>query len=365
MLAEGYSRRQLIRRSSFALLAGLALLLLVISALPAIETNLWWVRLADFPRLQVALALLVLAILLVFYRRSFPASTTVLLGLCATALAYHIYVLWPYAPVASELSRAECPPGSDFSVLVANVKFRNDPNGKLIELVREVEPDVFLALETSPKWNRALTPLTEILPHTIARVSESAYSIHLFSRLPLLSPDIHYFGGQDTPQVVTGIKLDSGKTIRFFGVHPQPPMINQSTLGRDAVLFDAAFMAAESPQPALVAGDFNAVPWESAIVTLREIGHLQDPRRGYGYVPTFSATSWWMSWPLDQIFHQPGFAIASLKRLPDFGSDHYPLLGELCWIGGVAGKTAPELEPEEIEEARQTLKKARAAADGS
>lgn len=283
-----------------------------------------------------------------------------MLALMAAALGYQAFMLLPYAPLGAELAAGDCPPGTDFSVMVANVQITNDPGGRLIEIVREVEPDVLLAMETTEKWDKALAPLAKTMPHTIAHVSDSAFSIHLFSRLPLESPEIRFLAGQETPQIVTGVRLGNDKIITLYGVHPRPPSPSQSALGRDAVLYEAAFMARDSSRPAVVAGDLNATPWESATSRMREIGSLEDPRRGYGYVPTFDANSWWMSWPLDQIFHQPGFVVLSLERLPYFGSDHFPFFGRFCWIGEPVGESPPGPDQEELRSARQTIDRATA-----
>ncbi|GGY65728.1 hypothetical protein GCM10007071_10620 [Marinobacter zhanjiangensis] len=247
------------------------------------------------------------------------------------------------------------------SVMIANVKMRSDPDGRLLDLVREVQPDLFLAMETNEKWNQALAPLEETMPHTVSHVSDSTFGIHLFSRLALESPEIRFLAGQDTPHVVTGVTLASGETVDFLGVHPRPPLPSQpgTTLGRDAVLYKAALLLRESERTGIVAGDFNATPWETAVKEMRQIGNLQEPRRGYGYLPTFNARSWWMSWPLDHIFHEAGFATLSLERLSAFGSDHYPFVGRLCRISGRGAMPAPQTERAIIREAEQAIEAAK------
>jgi len=165
----------------------------------------------------------------------------------------------------------------------------------------------------------------------------------------------------DTPQVVTGVTLASGETVDFLGVHPRPPLPSHSntTLGRDAVLYKAAFLLREREGTGIVAGDFNATPWETAVKRMRQIANLHEPRRGYGYVSTFNANSWWMSWPLDHVFHEPGFATLSLERLSSFGSDHYPFLGRFCRIRGRGEMPAPQSETELIREAEQVIEAAK------
>lgn len=347
-------------RIGFGIVAILAMLLVFLSFVSLIDTYAWWVRVTDFPRLQMIIALGVLAIPAIWYLGRFRRASAGLLVLMAAAIGYNAVILTPYVPAGGAVSVDVCPAGHEVSILVANVQVANDPEGELIEIVRRQSPDVFLALETDPTWDRALKPLGDWLPHTVSQVSKSAFSIHLFSRLPLVAPEIRFLAGQETPQVITGLRLESGKVLTLLGIHPRPPNPGESALGRDAVLYEAALIAAESDRPTLVAGDFNAVPWEAAVERMRSIGLLEDPRRSYGYIPTFDAKSWWMSWPLDQILHQPGFALLSLERLPYFGSDHYPILGRFCWFGEPVGAPPPEPEQEEVHRARKTIEKARA-----
>ncbi|MEQ8800995.1 MAG: endonuclease, partial [Haliea sp.] len=38
-----------------------------------------------------------------------------------------------------------------------------------------------------------------------------------------------------------------------------------------------------------------------------------------------------LRWPLDHLYHSDHFTVSELRRLPTFGSDHFPLLVELCY----------------------------------
>lgn len=345
----------------FGLVFLVVLILAMLSFVPLIDSNRWWIRLLDFPRLQGAVALLILALPVAFFFRYYRRMASLALVLIVAAISYHGYILFPYFNTGKSFPVAECPSGNAISVMIANVKMRNNPDRRLVEQVREVQPDLFLAMETNEKWNEALASLEEALPHTVSHVSDSGFGIHLFSRLPLVSPEIRFLAGQDTPQIITGVTLASGETVDFLGVHPRPPVPSQSstTLGRDAVLYKAALLLRESERTGIVAGDFNATPWESAVKRMRQIGTLREPRRGYSYLPTFNATSWWMSWPLDHIFHEAGFATLSLDQLPSFGSDHYPFVGRFCRISGNESAPATQADQEIIKEAEQLIEAAK------
>lgn len=326
-----------------AVLAAVAALLVVASFLPAIRTEWWAIRLLDFPRLQIGIALVVLGLLLAPFARRAPRANGLLVVGIVAAVAAHVVTLWPYRPVGAAVA-ADCPAEDSLSVMVANVLLGNRTAAPLLRMIDREKPDLLLAMETNAWWDEAFAPLKRTMPFGIQKITGSYYGIHLFSRLPLVDPEIRYLVDDRTPSIVTGVTMPNGDRVDFVGVHPKPPLPWQSALGRDAELYAAALLLRDRKEPGILAGDLNATPWEEAVERSRRVARLIDPRRGYGYVPTFSATSWVASWPLDHVFHQGGFATVSLKRLEAFGSDHYPYVVRLCRRRDVAGAPLPDLD---------------------
>jgi endonuclease/exonuclease/phosphatase (EEP) superfamily protein YafD len=104
-------------------------------------------------------------------------------------------------------------------------------------------------------------------------------------------------------------------------------MIEAGTFLREIESRQARHWVDEGPGPRLVAGDFN-LPMESAI--FREYwGDLTESfaRAGFGFGVT-RATDW-IRLRIDHILADPGWVVRSAKVLPDYGSDHYPLLTEV------------------------------------
>lgn len=345
------------RRLALGVLVALSIALLALTLLPVIESDRWFVRMADFPRLQLMLAMLVAIVaLLPFWRRAPLGVGLLLLGLGA-GVASHALTLWPYRP-AGKTAVAACPAESRLSVLVANVLMENRSAVALIETVRREQPDLLLALETDRWWADALAPLTDSMPSRIGEAGDEHFGMLLFSRLPLRDPALRRFAGQDVPAIVSGVTLRSGETIGFVGLHPRPPHPSQSSTGRDAQLYEAALAVRDSGRPSVLAGDLNATPWERSAARMQRIGRLIDPRRGYGFVPTYSEHSWWRAWPLDQVFHQPGFATISLERLAPIGSDHAPFIARLCRDRQASGEPPP-LRDGDLRKAREAIAAAR------
>jgi hypothetical protein len=90
------------------------------------------------------------------------------------------------------------------------------------------------------------------------------------------------------------------------------------------------------------------------------LGGLLDPRVGRGIYPTYDAQSRIMSWPLDQVLFQDELGLMRFARLPSIGSDHYPILAELCLDPDLAGRqSAPEIASGDRAEAETSIAAAR------
>lgn len=340
--------------------SALILILSTATFLPLIGTNAWYVRYLDYPRLQIGIALLIVLFLhlLVARRR---AGHLALAGLAVVALAWQGWQLHRYTRLVPPmvLTAVDCAPGSELSVLVANVLRGNDRTQPLLDLIAETSPDMVLAVETSAIWDRAFDTLSGTYPHRVSHVPEDArfFGMHVLSRLPLVEPEVLFTFDTVTPSIVAGVRLPSGEVLRFHGIHPRPPFwFAHGTALRDATLLEAGIGATESEAPSIVAGDLNAVPWEDVFRRMLRLGGLLDPRIGRGYFPTYSARSVLMSWPLDHVLMQDELTLVGFEVLPGINSDHYPVLARLCHDPDAASRqSAPEPRPGDLEEAREAF----------
>lgn len=347
----------------------LLVLLSIGSLLPLLETDAWWVRFLDFPRLQIAIALTAVLVLHVIAGGVWGKVSVAVVALSIAALGYHAYRLYPYAaplkPMA--LGVEACPSGSRIRVMVANVQKTNRRETALFRTIAATEPDILLVMETNEWWDEQLAALRETFPFRIQDIPAKApfFGMHLLSRYPLVRPEVKFYADADTPSIVAGVELPDGEVIRFIGSHPRPPQSHsQPTTLRDANLLAAAMESSASEQPTVLAGDFNAVPWERVSRRAMRIGGLLDPRAGRGLYPTYSTRSRVVSWPLDQVLYQDRFGLIEFRRLPDFGSDHYPVLADLCHLPHLASRqAAPAIEEGDLEETRTTIGAARALGD--
>lgn len=340
----------------------LGTLLILATLLPLVPSNEWWIRLFDFPRTQIAILLaIILATVLsarVWKTRGGPALTAALV-FCLVYQASRILpytALWPEeVPMA-----ASCAPGDRLRYMEANVLQSNREARALLALVRELRPDVLLLTETDQWWADQIRPLLIDLPFVVSVPQDNTYGMMLLSRRPLADPQVRYLFQPDVPSIRAGLKLGSGRQIELYAVHPRPPVPGHDTAERDAELVLVGREVRARRSPTIVAGDLNDVAWSDTTVLFQKVSGLLDPRVGRRLMPTFPADLPLLRWPLDYIFVSPGFRLLDMERLGDIGSDHLPILVELC-ASDLSRSTlpSPQIGSETRAEVRETLEEGR------
>jgi len=316
------------RRWTIALLVLLAVFAIAASALSAVESNEWWIRIWDFPRLQILVAIIVLSIALAAldWRRS-----RWLIACLGVAGAWETYRILPYTIfVTPEVAMLDAAADDRrcFSFVSLNVLQTNRDYDRTLRMLREVDADVLLLLETDTKWQAALEPVLAGYKHRLDRPLDNTYGLLFASRLPMVSGRIEDIAETDTPSVTAQLRLDRSFTL--MGLHPRPPHPGQDTEERDAEILIAARRAAKLAMPVIAIGDFNDVAWSDTSQTFKRIGGYLDPRVGRGTYATFPASMPWLAWPLDHVFITREFTFSDMKVLGEVGSDHRPIYARIC-----------------------------------
>lgn len=319
----------------FALFATLVALILIATLLPLSRATRWWIRDLDFPRLQLAiLAVGVLAAQCVFLDLGETGSQALLL-VTATCLGYQAWWIFPYTRIyPNEVKASIGGKGSDrIRIMTANVLTTNRNVDGLISLIRKHEPDVFVTLETDSWWQEGLDRLEGDYPFSMKCPLDNLYGMHVYSKLPLEDGATQFLVEDGIPSMHAMAVLPSGLKVRMHFLHPAPPSPTEhdESTERDAELLVVAKSVADLDTPVIVAGDLNDVAWSTTTRLFRKISGLLDPRIGRGMFNTFHSDYWFMRWPLDHLFHSRHFTLASIQRLPAFGSDHFPVLVELTY----------------------------------
>ena len=243
---------------------------------------------------------------------------------------YRIYPYTFFVPKVSLPTQSDDPERL-ISILSANVLMDNGNFDTLMECIEKWDPDVLLLTETNARWERALDPIETRYPFTIKKPLDNTYGILMYSRYELLGPNIKFLVEDDVPSIYSAIRMPSGESVDFYGLHPRPPRLNQDVHERDAELLIVGHTIERRQRPAIVAGDLNDVAWSHTTRLFRRLSGLLDPRIGRGFFNTFPTHLPFFRFPMDHIFHSTHFRLKSLEVLKSFGSDHYPIFAILSF----------------------------------
>ncbi|MGB7406216.1 MAG: endonuclease/exonuclease/phosphatase family protein [Pacificimonas sp.] len=329
-----------------------AAFLIAVTILPVMPVDAWWIRVLDFPRVQIVVLLSIVMALLAVSGRPRP---WLWIGLCALAFGYQLVRVVPYLAIyPKQATTAEsCPVGQSIRLLASNVLQTNRDYQRTVDIVRAEAPDVFIALEVDQPWTDALSDLDDLFAEQHLIPLDNLYGLNLYSRLPLSNVEERYVVEPDIPSIRADVRLESGAVIRLFAVHPRPPVPGKDSGARDAELVLTGREVAETDLPVIVAGDLNDVAWSDTTRLFQEVAQLLDPRVGRGYFPTFNAHYPLLRWPLDHVFFDDRFGVMDFERLPATGSDHFPILVTLCYAPSVmaAEQDEPRADADALEQA--------------
>lgn len=328
---------------------------LVATALPLLRQTAWWIRICDFPRLQIVVGLGVsLAAELALPVPPDSRASTVFKGALGVALLYQFSRIWPYTPLHRRQVHQAARPDSDeanhLSVLVTNVLMYNRDASRCLGHIRHQRPDIVLAVETDDWWLSQLEGIKADYPYTCLAPLPNTYGMLVFSRLPLVEPQMRYILDPEVPSFHGCVRMPNNVLVKMHFLHPKPPAPQESKTStkRDAELLIVGRLIEKHDGPTIVAGDLNDVAWSHTSELFRRLARLLDPRVGRGLLSTFHADYPLLRWPLDHVFHSAHFRLQSLKRLSSIGSDHFPIFIRLSYEP--AGWQEQEAELEQIDE---------------
>ena len=301
-----------------ATLLFLAGLLTVVNLLPLGARLSWLIDNTTHFRMQY-LAVTVVLLCLLALRRRWRACLVL-----AAAGAVSAAAIAPYLPLRAAPGVSETPV---IKVLTVNVSFRQFSTRRLLEIIREADPDVVVAQELTPYAEGVLAPLDTSFVHSFKMPAEGPYGIAIWSRL-----EFEYAGPfalARQPSIEARVRAPGG-TFTLFGVHLNAPTTPRRAAARNAELRALAARSAAVDGPLVVAGDFNLTPYSPFFGDWLAASGLTDTRRHRTPSVSWPALLPILGIPIDHVAVSPEFAILSHRRLPDFGSDHYGVLVELA-----------------------------------
>ena len=338
-------------------------LAIILTALPFLKLFAWWIRIGDFPRIQIAFSALATAVLMLAFVYPYTAGEIVFVGVLLLCVVYQVYCILPYMPFypkqVEPLKLSEA--NNVIKLLISNVLMDNDDTNRLKNLIKTVQPDIFLLAEVNKKWTDAMSEFEADYPFHIVYPLENTYGLALYSRIEFVEKDIKFIIEDDIPSFHTILKVPTGETFRLYCLHPRPPVPTENTrsLERDAELLLVGKIIEKLDEPTIVAGDLNDVAWSRTTTLFQKISNLLDPRIGRGLYNSFHADHWFLRFPLDHVFHSKHFRVAKIKRMPSIGSDHFPIFISLS-LEKTAELTQeePVANADEEREADETIREA-------
>ena len=340
-------------------------LMIAATVLPLVRAEHWVVRVFDFPRLQITVIFALIFAAYLWVREDPSLADNLFLGALSLCLAYQLWRMWPYTPLhPRQVKRAERKDDPrSLSLLISNVLETNRNAEKLCAVVRDRDPDVVLLVETDSLWEEQVRDIERARPHFLKQPQDNTYGMLLYSRLPLIDPQIRFLVQPDVPSIHTGLQLPSGDRVWLRGLHPRPPAPGESTRSteRDAELLIVAKEIQHEDRPGIVVGDLNDVAWSDTSSLFRKISGMLDPRVGRGFYSTFNANWPFIRFPLDHAFVSHHFRVAAFEVLPHVGSDHFPVFARLSLSPSPAdpNRPPPEPDPGEQQEAEEKISRAK------
>jgi len=331
--------------------------LVVISSLHYFPYQHWVFRSLEFAKIQLTCIQLIALLVLIYF---FSALTflSIILGLVLVSVFIHnLIILVPYTKLFPRESKALKSSGKPISFLAVNVYQYNDQYHLLINLIKELKPDILLTIESNKKWEKALEQVEHYFRNSKKIPQDNTYGMHFYTTLGTDSIKVNYFVADDLPTIEANLLTSKGKKFKFFGVHPPPPSPTEEETSkeRDGDILALGKKIQAIKDPCLVVGDFNNVAWSRSSKLFKKSTQLLDPRIGRGFISTFHAKYLFFRFPIDLVFHNNSIYIQSLRTEKHINSDHFPIYGEFVLNAeietqeSISEETNPE-EDQQIDE---------------
>ena len=333
---------------------------IITTLLPLSRSKVWWVRIWDFPRLQLCVLSLGALVAWIFGVQSLAWPQNLLTIALVAVVVFQGALVWRYTPLAPrEVQQSRSTdPLAQLSLVVSNVLQTNRQSDRVLSQIRAADPDVVLLCEVDDWWESRLDALATSHPYVVRHPLSNTYGMLLRSRLELSDAVVDFLVKPEHPSIQAKIVLRNGTRVWLNCVHPPPPVPGESdeSSERDSALLQVGRRVSEATGPVVVCGDLNDVAWSRSTRLFQKISGLLEPRKGRGFVSTFHARYPGFRVPIDHVFHSKHFRLVRMRRLKYVGSDHFPVHIVLSYEPeAVAEQEPPHPSITDKVEANQTL----------
>lgn len=328
-----------VKKAFYITLVSISIILIISSILSLFADSNWrYLKMLNYPRIQSFLTALIVMLILVFNIKKWRLFNLIVISGLVISLIINSYYLISYTTLVDEAVASSTDVSQDqksIGILLVNVKMKNRLVEPLLKQIRQVQPDLILAMEVDEWWEEKLEKLEDQYPYSQKTTNEVAYGMVLYSKFPFEKKEEMYLNNKNVPSFVSIIKINEKKIFKLHSVHPVPPTHFKDlpdNAGQEAEAFkNLGQQIANRNLPIVVAGDMNDAVWAMVDNLTKTKGILFDVREGRGFYNSFSAENFWMKWPLDHVFVTQEFRLQKIERLEEFGSDHYPIFVKLVF----------------------------------
>lgn len=231
--------------------------------------------------------------------------------------------------------------GEPIRVMTCNVHQLSHGVEDVARAIEREHPDIVFLQEVNAP--RTYVPSTALRRRLKDWHYAGAVEVAIFSRHPIIAQRAHPI--PLSHRMVQEAVIDlRGKTITAVCMHMSVGT-NQGTIFRPRgtrneylrrtadvrarqvdVLLD---IVEQSPNPVIIAGDFNTPPRGRLYLRLRR--HLTDAFAAAGWGPGYTYPARLPLMRIDYIWHTPDFTTTRCVNPPTTPSDHYPVIAELRW----------------------------------
>ncbi len=274
----------------------------------------WWLDLLANFKLQFAIVLGVVGIVLMVMGRTAAAAAILAGALLNAAVIAPLYYRSPADPAVD---------GPEVTLASFNIQIGN----RLPRLtwVLQDDPDLVFLFETARVH---FDELEEHVPEyeVISGIFDTRdYGATILAREPV-EVELLEIARRAGDAVRVELPVGDGIVV-VYGIHPPSPINSRDAHLRDELLAEVGRLVAAETEPVIVIGDLNATPWSEGFRLLAGPADLANSQEGFGY-----AASWparlppFGRIPIDHALHSRDLTVTDRQLGPGTAaSDHRPL----------------------------------------